>query len=224
MAGKSELGAFLPLQDVDGIFVARTSLLRCTAVKLRDGSVCLFSPVQGLGDVARASLAAIGPVSYLLAPNHYHNKAMAEYAVAFPQTRLCAPLEAIARLEKQTGLSFDNLDAVARLLPNAVSLISPEGLKTGEVWMRCDANRRRTWFVVDAFCGPKMTAKNDRSDTASFLGTFPTYGVRDKAQYLGWLKQQLRADHPTQLVPCHGAIVVASDLSTQLLTIAEQNL
>ncbi len=224
MARPSDLSVFVPVKDIDGVFVARTATLRCTALKLKDGTVCLFSPVQGLGAAALASLADIGSVAHLVAPNHYHNKALAEYATAFPGARLCAPVAAIPRLQKVTALAFDDLEDISEKPPQSFSLLGPDGLKTGEVWLRCDVKRRRTWFVVDAFSGPKMTPANDWSDTASFLTTFPTYGVADKTVYLNWLKQQLRADKPTLMVPCHGSIVSAADLATQLLRLAECHL
>jgi len=224
LARQSELGAFVPVEKIDGVFVARTAHLRCTALVLNDSKLCLFSPVQGLGEAAKASLSGIGPVSHLLAPNHYHNKALAEYAAVFPNARLCASSDAVPRLEKVTRLAFDDLRDVTQKLPDSFSLLTPDGLKTGEVWLRCDVKQRRTWFVVDAFSGPKMTPKSDCSDTASLLKTFPNFGVRDKALYLKWLKQQLRVDKPTLMVPCHGSVVTGSELPAQLLSLAERHL
>ncbi len=104
------------------------------------------------------------------------------------------------------------------------ALVEPESLKTGEVWLRCDVKRRRTWIVVDAFSGPKTSPKSDRSDTATFLNTFPMYGIRDEILYLSWLRQHLRTDKPTLMAPCRGAIVAASDLPAQLLALAELHL
>ncbi len=224
MAQQSQLSAFVPLKEIEDVFIARTAHLCCTALRLADGKVCLFSPVQGLSVAAVASLHHIGTVSHLLAPNHYHNKALAEYAAAFPKALLCASSKAVPRLKKLTGLDFSDIDRVAEKLANAFSVLVPDGLKTGEIWLRRDAKRRRTWFVVDAFSGPKITPESDRSETAAFLGTFPTYGVQDRTLYLNWLRPQLRADKPTLMVPCHGSIVASNDLPGQLLALAEHHL
>ncbi|MEO1160378.1 MAG: hypothetical protein AAFW74_07950, partial [Pseudomonadota bacterium] len=107
MARRAELGAFVPLREIDGVYIARKAGLRCSALVLTGGDVCLFSPVQGLGAEAISSLAEIGPVTHLLAPNHYHNKGLAEYLSAFPDACLCAPEAAMPRLKKVTGLAFD---------------------------------------------------------------------------------------------------------------------
>jgi hypothetical protein len=224
MAGQTDLSTFAPMAEIDGVFVAQTGHLRCTALQLNDGQMCLFSPVEGLNESARASLARIGTVSHLLAPNHYHNKALTEYAAIFADARLCASSDAAPRLAKVTGLAFDDLRSLASKLPNGFSLLVPDGLKTGEVWLRCELNKRLTWFVVDAFSGPKMTAGSDRSDTASLLKTFPAYGVRDKIRYLDWLRRQIDQDQPTMLVPCHGSIVLNDTLPAQLLSLAELHL
>ena len=67
--------AFAALDDFSGLYRAERGSLRCTAIRLRSGGLLLlFSPVQGLGDTAIASLAALGEVEVLFAPNHYHNK------------------------------------------------------------------------------------------------------------------------------------------------------
>ena len=126
---------FTALDDVDGLYAAASGDLRCTAIRLRTGGLCLFSPVQGLGERALATLAELGPVEILLAPNHYHNKGLKEYAKAFPRSLVCAPDSAVPRLEKVTGLRFEGLRKLSSRLPGNMKLVAPDGLKTGEVWI-----------------------------------------------------------------------------------------
>lgn len=57
------LSAFSPIPHQTDVRSAQKGSLRCAALKLRDGSFCLYSPVLGLGDEAKASLAAQGEVS-----------------------------------------------------------------------------------------------------------------------------------------------------------------
>jgi len=45
---------------------------------LQSGEVGQFSPVSGLSQVATASLAKIGKVAFLFAPNGYHNGGLIE--------------------------------------------------------------------------------------------------------------------------------------------------
>lgn len=157
-----------------GIWSADRGSLRCSAIRLQDGSLCLYSPVSGLGDAARASLEAIGEVSFLLAPNHYHHKGLAEYARVFPQaSRVCSDA-ARPRLRAQTELTFDGLQDLARRLPEGCELAEPRGLKTGEVWLDLSVADQRIWVVTDAFKGPARSSDEGRIE---LLGTFPRYGI-----------------------------------------------
>ena len=86
----ARLSKFEPVADVNGLFTATKGDLRCTAIVLKSGGLCLFSPVAGLNDQAKASLADLGPVEFLFAPNHYHNKGLAEYQAAYPTAKTIA--------------------------------------------------------------------------------------------------------------------------------------
>ena len=129
----NELSPFAPIPSHPEIWSAQKGTLRCTALRLSDGTLCLYSPVLGLGGEAKASLAALGEVSYLLAPNHYHHKGLAEYAEAFPKAKIVCSGGAQTRLEKQTGLTFERLERLEALLPVGSDFAEPDGLKTGEV-------------------------------------------------------------------------------------------
>ncbi len=203
----SELTKFTPVASLTGIHSATKDGLRCMAIKLKTGGLCLYSPVAGIGPDAKASLANIGQVEVLLAPNHYHNKGLAEYVLAFPDAHLLAPGPCHARLQKITGLAFADVTALDLLLPEDVQCVAPAGLKTGEVWITSPD----FWLVVDAFAGP---AKGD--GPAQLLKTFPRYGVADAMAYTGWAADFMVSSPPKILVPCHGGILRAPDLPAQL--------
>ena len=61
----AELSTFAPIAGVDGASSATKGGLRCTAIVLRSGALCLYSPVAGLTTHAKASLDALGPVAVL---------------------------------------------------------------------------------------------------------------------------------------------------------------
>jgi len=205
------LSPFAAVAGLDGVYTAEAKNLRCVAIRLRSGNLCLYSPVQGLGDAARASLDALGTVSHLLAPNHYHNKAVTEYAAAFPEAVLCCSDAARPRLEAQTGCTFVPLQSADMHLPDGATLATPVGLKTGEVWIDVESGPQRCWILTDAFCGPKTT-KGAFADRPALLGTFPTYGIGDLPAYLDWLRSFAHTAAPTMIVPCHGSIVSGTDL------------
>jgi len=212
----ADISQFEPIPELKGIFVARKGNLRCTAIALPKGKLCIYSPVSGLGTAARESLESIGKVTHLLAPNHYHNKALKEYHEAFPTAKMCASSAAIPRLVKLVGLKFKDLSMITSLLPAHLRLIEPDGLKTGEVWIRSKDRKQVVWFVVDAFSGHKMSAKVDRAKEISLLGTFPSFGIGDAGLYVPWLTKQLAADQPRLVIPCHGAIVDSADVSDDI--------
>ena len=209
------LSSFRTLAGLDDIFAAEKGGLRCVAVRLKSGGLCLFSPVHGLGSDAVKSLADFGDVEFLLAPNHYHNNGLAQYNRAFPDACLCASDAARPRLEKVTGLNFETLAAFQAALPANTTLIEPEGLKTGEVWLRVLGSNCVAWIVVDAFCGPKGKNFTVAGEPA-MLGTFPRFGVRDKQGYFEWLEKQIREDKPTMIIPCHGTVVSNLNLARKL--------
>jgi hypothetical protein len=217
VSDSKSLSAFARLDGIEGVYLATRGGLRCSAIRMAGQNLCVFSPVLGLGDEARLSLSAIGEVTHLLAPNHYHNSGLAEWAAAFPKARLCASLTAAPRLSKQTGLSFDDLTGIIRLLPNSHSILSPDGLKTGEIWVRSQTEAQTAWFVVDALSGPKAAAPPARSGDPEVLKTFPTYGVGEMSKYSGWFLNQLKIDQPQLVIPCHGGIVAGTNLPQKLL-------
>lgn len=217
----AQLSAFEKLEEVEGVYIAERNNLRCSALTLKDGRLCLFSPVAGLGSKALESLSEIGEVAFLLAPNHYHNKGLAEYAEAFPGAVLCAPDKAAPRLRAVTGLAIESLKKLEALLPTAVGFIEPDGLKTGEVWLRMNTGKQTSWLVVDAFCGPQMRAGLQESNAPEILKPFPTYGTGDKTAYAAWVQAQVREDKPKIVVPCHGAVLRANDLPAKLEGLVE---
>lgn len=218
----AKLSAFEPVEGLDRIACATKGTLRCTAIRLNNDKICLFSPVQGLSDAALESLKQLGDVAALLAPNHYHNKALQEYAEAFPAAKMITSSGAMPRLEKITGLKFDDLDTLTALLPDTVEVLHPVGLKTGEVWLRMESDGTVAWVVVDAFCTTKENSKAPISDTPQLLGTFPKFGVADSTVYRQWVIGQLERDTISMVAPCHGSIIKSDALNAKLMDLMRQ--
>jgi len=203
---RKRLSTFKKFDNLNNVFSARRDELRCTAIRLQTGGLCLFSPVQGLCEEAISSLASLGDVEFLLAPNHYHTKGLKEYAQAFPKAYVCAPVQAHARLEKITSLRFEDLTGLqAELLPS-MGIVAPLGLKTGEIWITANNRHHKAWIVVDAFAGPKGK-QEDLASAPEILGSFPRMGIANRTLYLDWLEQKIQTDNPTMIVPCHGSVL-----------------
>lgn len=198
------------VQGVPGLRTIRRGNLRSTIMTLREGGVCLYSPVEKTS----AAVAEDHDVRYLFAPNHYHNKGIAEHVAAFQGATLTASDAARPRLEKVTGHRFGDLAKLRAELPDGVSLVEPEGLKTGEVWMTVRTDSELAWVVTDAFCG--VLEKGDARARAGFLKTFPTYGLQDKKRFPDWVHKRLEEEVPTMIIPCHGEIVRGADMCAEI--------
>lgn len=214
---------FHPLEGFKNVYTAQSGKLRCTALRLNDGGLCLYSPIGKLDDESRSHLADLGEVSVLLAPNHYHNKSIGEYVRNFPKARLVCSAAALPRLSKVTGLEFAGLNTISPDLPDNVQILEPQGLKTGEIWPQIKENADVMWIVTDAFTA-KPIKKDGYADSPTMLGTFPKYGVRDKAAYISWVEKQALSHMPTHLVPCHGPAVKSANLGSALIELNREYL
>ena len=208
--------AFTQVSGLDGAYLGRAGKLNCIAFRLRDGSICLYSPVAGLETSGRDSLAKLGSVSMILAPNHYHNKGLTGHVNAFPNASLVCSKGAEPRLKKITGLAFDPIDTLKSQLADNQRILEPEGLKTGEVWVEIRTDSEIAWVVTDAFSA-KLHSPGIRAKAPNMLGAFPRYGVKDASVFKDWANTQLSTDRPTILLSCHGSPVNAPDLDAQLI-------
>ncbi|WP_420334530.1 hypothetical protein [Roseibium sp.] len=200
---------------VPGLGTIRRGNLRCVIADLKAGGVCLYSPVEK----ASTAFLETHEVRYLFAPNHYHNKGIAEHTTAFQNAQLVSSDTARPRLEKVTGCRFGDLSGLRQVLPDCVSLMEPEGLKTGEVWMIVRAGAELVWVVTDTFCG--LLEKDNARARPGFLKTFPTYGLKDKQRFSDWVRQRLAEEVPTMIVPCHGEIVRSAALDSEIDALLE---
>jgi len=212
---------FAPVAGLDGVYVARSGKLSCTALRLRDGSLCLYSPVAGLESIVQQQLGELGEVSVLLAPNHYHNKGLAAHAGAFPSAALCCSAAAKPRLAKLTGLQFNTLARLRDNLQEGTKLHEPPGLKTGEIWMQIKSATDRALAVTDAFSSPVHPC-GTLGDKAGMLGSFPRYGVGDVDMYKTWATDFITTAAPTVLLPCHGSPVRSAQLAEQIICLLDE--
>jgi hypothetical protein len=215
MAGKKAVLEYEALSGVQGLTVARRDNGRMTAIQLKDGSLCLYSPVKGLEGIEIPD----GKVTHILAPNHYHNKGLVSFSAVYPRASICASKAASPRIKKLTGLTVKPLTSLTRKLPTGFDLMEPVGLKTGEVWVRFPVGRGVGWMVADSFSAKKMSATSNASTTSAtptLLGTFPSYAIADSATYVDWVAQMIERDKPQIVIPCHGQIIKGAGLPAKL--------
>lgn len=73
---------------------------RMTIVRLTDQTMWLHSPVE-FSEALGASIAELGSVSALIAPNSYHYLHIEDWAASCPQAELFAPPDVIARFRNR---------------------------------------------------------------------------------------------------------------------------
>jgi hypothetical protein len=220
---KGESPIFFALTGIKGLYTAQIGKLRCTAYRLRDGSLLLYSPVAGLGCVAQESLSKLGDVSFLLAPNHYHNRGLSEYLKTFPNANLICSTSALPRLSRVTELKFGGLENLEGYLPANAQILEPDGLKTGEMWLQIKSKDDVIWIVADAFTA-QPTSAGVFTQKPLLLGTFPKYGVQDSELFKCWVETTISNLPPTIVIPCHGGILKCSNLGKSLSKLLRKTL
>ena len=219
---KAELEPLRPVAN--GVWTARRSAARMLAFRLTDGTLALYSPVAGLTGAFRTSVEAIGTVSVLVAPNHFHHLGLAEHAEAFGVRTIVAPADAITRLARQTDLNFEPLDAVEQRLTEGCSLRVTQGAKANEAWLSFSHDGGTAWAVCDAFAA-KAAPDDPPASEPVMRGAFATTCLPKKLDerevYKAWARECITAERPTLLLPCHGGTVSAPDLPELLLALVE---
>ncbi|SEB60962.1 hypothetical protein SAMN05216452_2421 [Nitratireductor aquibiodomus] len=211
-------GNISKLARLEDIHIIRAGKLNCFALRLQTGGLCLYSPIAGQERVQREALEQLGGVSVLLAPNHYHNKGLAGHAEAFRNATVACSASAKPRLEKVTGLTYEPLQKLETALQKGHTLLEPQGLKTGEVWVEIQNNSDTIWIVADAFMSESRSS-DGFGDTPARSGSFPRYGVDDAKLFANWVEQRLAIASPTILLPCHGGPVKSPHLGPMLSTL-----
>lgn len=119
------------------------------------------------------------------------------------------------RLEKQTGLTFRNVEDLALAMPVGVRLHLPPGLKAQEAWIEATTDAATCLIVCDAFGAPY---KDDGLPTSevSARGAFKTMCLKDADVYRDWARRFFEKTNLTHLLPCHGARVTGKGMSAHL--------
>lgn len=224
IAGLAGLSRFVRLD-------AGVPMFSSLALALNGGGSLVVSALPSDVEDDFAALEEIGSPAMLLAPNHYHNLGLKPFIKRYPAAMAVSSDAARPRLVKQTSLPIGSLDALSERLPRGVSILQPEGLKQGEVWLRFETPEGVVWAVCDAFFNVTPAPS---SFFGGFLwltqgapglrigGTFLLVGIADKKRYSSWLRERLASDRPIGFIPAHGEPIFAPDLADQLAEIVRR--
>ena len=206
--------------------------VRMVASRDREGGLVVYSPGTRVPDEGYAQLDELGPVRWLLAPNHFHNLGLKGWRRRYPEARVVAHPRAHERLKKRCGLDeLAPLDAIE--LAQGHRILSPPGAKQGETWLSVplgtQGGEQRAWIVCDTFLNQSSPPPGFAGLVARCLG----FGLRvnplfwrlflgDRAGFKRWFIDELERDQPSVLVPCHGDIVRGEDTSDRLRGLVER--
>jgi hypothetical protein len=203
--------------------------LRSVAFRLADGRLAVWSPIKGLGRAAHEELAGLGRPDLLVAPNHFHNLGLREYAAAYPQATVVASAAAAPRVKSKCGREVREEARLRQALPLHVSLLIPPGTKCGEMWLSVRGAKQRAWIVGDGFHNIARTPFSPIGLLLKALAVSPglriggafRWLIRDRAAYQEWLVNKLHSERPTMLIPCHGQAISDPALPERLQRLAE---
>jgi hypothetical protein len=222
-----------PLFGGDGLWHAQKVVmgveLRSVALRLADGRLAVTSPIRDLGDGAHSELAALGRPAALVAPNHFHNLGLREYARAYPDAIAVASAQAVPRVRRLTKLDVADEGQLAALLPAHASLLVPPGTRNGEMWLSVVTPGGRAWIVGDAFFNVARTPRTAMglllralSITPGLrIGTSFRWLVHDHAAYRRFVVDALAREQPALLAPCHGDVLDDPGLAGRLQHLVE---
>ena len=231
---EAETRTWLPVPALDGVWRAERVVngvpLRSLAIRLADGRLAIHSPIRGLGRAAQRELAEIGTPAFLIAPNHFHNRGLRQHVAAHPDVTIVASPTAAPRVARLCGHPVRDPALLRAALPPHASLIVPPGTRAGELWLSFESTTGRAWTVGDAFFNIARTPRTPMGLLLWLLGI--SAGLRvgasfrwlvcDRPGYRRWLLEEIAAQRPTMLLPCHGDILADAELPDRLRRLVER--
>ena len=203
---------------------------RMTAFRLTDNTLLVYSPVPDPGEQCLLDLTALGDVSCILAPSHFHNLGIKLFLSRWPKTRLLAPTPARTRLKRVTGHEFSDIASIRDLLPPGIKLRQTEGLKGAEIWIHIHSalGNLRAPAVCDSFFHMHNPKRGFFRIMMFLVGGMPGLRVSrmfkkvagmNRSTYGAWTRRELAELRPTMLIPTHGDILVDPALTVKLIAL-----
>jgi hypothetical protein len=183
-----------------------------------EGGIIVVSPPCKVAAGVYDDLKPFVPVRALVASNAFHHMGLAEWNARFPDADLFAPAQAIARVERQSGLrGIQPVDRARAIAGAHLDLVDMPHYRTGEILVRIDTARGLVWYVTDVIMNMPVLPQHllarllfKLSGSAPGLcynNIAPLFMVKDKTALRRWLAAEATAKPPHWLIPAHGDIV-----------------
>jgi hypothetical protein len=193
-----------------------------------DGGIAIVSPPCRVPDAAYEEAAALGPIKALVASNAYHHLGLAPWKQRFPDAKVFAPAQAIARVSKQSGLTgIAPLSELAPMAGPRVDMFDMPHYKSGEVLVRARTAQGCVWYTTDILMNLPTTPglfgfifKVTGSAPGFKFNNFASLiMVKSKPALKRWLIERAEEDPPTTIVSSHGDVVRLSEPMAQLRSV-----
>ncbi len=210
----------------------------CFAARMADGTMLVVSPAVRFSDQAAAELAEFGDVGAIVANNGFHYLGVTEWRARYPEARVFAPAQAIARITSKSPEvgALEPLSALQALLSagGGVGVREVANSKFGESWVWARTANGSAWYMSDVLANmPTLPAKQPMkllfwaTKSAPGFRVFNlamSFLVKDKKGALRTLLQDLEATPPTVIVPAHGDILAHEGLAAEARAVIERSL
>ncbi|MDQ6620361.1 MAG: hypothetical protein M3Z31_11830 [Pseudomonadota bacterium] len=187
------------------------------AVGGADGLV-VVSPPRRVPAAGYDQLAQYGPVRALVASNAFHHLGIAPWSARFPDARVFAPMQSVARVERKSGVKgIRPLSEASAIAGPELELVDLPHYRSGEVLVRMTSERGPVWYVTDVILNlpelprhPVAKVLFGLSNSAPGLrmnNIAPLFMVKDRAAQKRWFAAEFGKAAPRWLIPAHGDAV-----------------
>ena len=150
-----------------------------------DGGVAVVSPPCKVDDSVLEAAAAFGPVKALVASNSYHHLGLPAWKKRFPDAKVFAPAQSVARVSKQSKLSgIAPLAEAAKLTGPNVELFDMPHYKSGEVLVRARSAHDSVWYATDIVMNLTPAPPGPIGALFRWTGSAPGFKFNNLASFL----------------------------------------
>lgn len=205
------------------------------ALQVAENELVIISPGEALlADWPEAWRGPQMKISIIM-PNGFHYLGVNAWQAAFPQAVLYASAKAIGRLNGKGISGVRALEKEQPVLPAGYQILLPPGPWAGDVWLckTCPV-QGALWITCDSFLN---YARYSRQPIARFLQkrldaapglkisqVVKWFILDDRHAFKNWVLARLDEYKPRTLIPSHGEIMCAADLSEQLRCLVDARL
>lgn len=186
-----------------------------------EGGVVVVSPPSRPSEAVFEGLAALGALRGIVAPNAFHTLGVAPWRARFPEVPVFAPTQAIARVQKQSGVrAIRPVAELSSMLGERVQIVDMPHYRTGEILVRWRVEGGWAWYLTDVILNLKTPPGGVFGAVFRVTKSAPglrrnavagTFMVRSRRALYGWLIEQAEQTPPRLIVPCHGEVVRPED-------------